>query len=74
MSFINTCYTNVENAVAIHDLNEDYPNGPSGMPTTYKYYALVHGQIFKYSNPVSGWYVATAKTTRMYNDSILYQK
>lgn len=74
MSFINTCYTKVENAIAIHDLNKDYPSGPSGMPTTYKYYPFVHGQVFKYADATSGWYVAIAKTYRMNNDSILYHR
>lgn len=64
----------MENAKAIHDLNIDYPNGPSGMPTTYKYYPFVHGQVFKYANTTTGWYVSIATSYKMDNDNILYRK
>ena len=74
MSFINTCYTKVENAKAIHDLNIDYPNGQGSMPTTYKYYPFVHGRVYKYDNSTNGWYVSIATTYRMNTDSILYKK
>lgn len=74
MSFINTCYTKIENAKAIRDLNTDYPNGPGGMPTTYKYYPFVHGGIFKYGNSTTGWYVFIATSYKIDGDSILYRK
>lgn len=72
MSFINTCYTKIENAIAIAQLNIDYPNGPGVMPVTYKYYPLVHGQVYKYDTTNREWYVAIAKIYRMNSDSILY--
>lgn len=64
----------MENAKAIYELNTEYPNGPNGMPTTYKYYPFVHGGIFKYSNSTAGWYVFIATSYKITNDNILYRK
>lgn len=62
------------NAKVVCELNNLYPDGPDDVPIDYIYYSGVHGGIFKFNSINKNWYVATATTYKMHNDSTLYNR